>query len=207
MGYRMCPQLDRIPILFGPGQSLCDRLDCELFKSASSAVGVGATDVGGIGVGGAGVAVGVAVNVGLGAGSPPQATDTNRTTDKPSSGMWSFTISSLVQGGSAIPSLNTALIQAGPCSTASAGPRCSLPTTLPCGPGVSNQRNRGLCLGKKADPRVSLLPITRLRMLFSSSPKPRVARLPLSVRAHPLPSRCPTARDLGSGHYHTVTGR
>ena len=73
------------------------------------AVGVGANGVGGIGV-----AVCVAVNagvlpanagglggmvtvgVGVGAGSPPQAIDTNRTTDKTSSEMWSFTTSSLV---------------------------------------------------------------------------------------------------------------
>ena len=93
----------------------------------------------------------------LGAGSPPQAIETNRTTDKTSSEMWSFTISSLVQGGLAILSLTTALIQAGPCSTSSAGPRCSLPTILPNGPGVSNEENSGLWSGKKPDAKVSLL--------------------------------------------------
>lgn len=69
---------------------------------------------------GAGVGTGVGAKVAVGTGSacsgaavPPQA-DTNRATDMTSNEMWSFTISSLVQGGLAIPSLTTALIQTGP---------------------------------------------------------------------------------------------
>ncbi len=133
--------------------------------SVGAPVGVGAT-----GVGSTGVAVGVAVNgellmanavglggkvrvgVGVGAGSAPQATDTNRTTDGTSSEMRSFTISSSVQGGLAIPPLATTRIHTGPYSTASAGHKCSLPTMLPCGPGVSNEENGGLWSSKKADP-------------------------------------------------------
>ena len=147
--------------------------------SVGVAVGVGATGVGGLGVGSTGAAVGVAVNVGVlmasaeglggmvrvgagvGAGSSPQAADTNRTTDRTSSEMWSFTIFSLAQGGLAIqsgrfPSRLDSSESLDPSWTATAGPQCSLPTMLPCGPGVSNEEAGGLRPSKKADPRVSL---------------------------------------------------